>query len=895
MISDKSPNLTPLMRQFYEIKNKYPDTLLLFQVGDFYEIFFEDAKKAATILGIALTQRGTDSNGDPIPLCGVPVHVLENYLSKLVKAGIKVAICDQLESIKPGKIIERGVTQVLTPGTLTDLKLLNEKSASYLAVFYPTYNNWALIFVELLTGQLFITWSKDCGARPKSIKLLEAELGRFLPDEIVLPDIKIAKEYISTLSNLGYAITCYPTDILQENNWDQAKLWLERQFAQEAQPVDLLTTEDSAVQSCILLFFSYLKKNNERALSQLKQLFVYKPEDYLMLDAATQRNLELVKNLQDGSSANTLFNILDDAATAMGSRTIKKWLLRPLVKQELIEQRFDAISNFKENINLKDNLRQQLSKIGDLERVVGRIVLRRAQLHDYTNLLRALEVVPEISNLFNSAPDGTLLSNINSKIDNFCELNNLLNSSINCDTSLDWLIKSGFNSELDRLREISNKGTQAILEFESKEQKTTGINTLKIRFNGPHGYGIEVTKANMHLVPAHYMRLQTLVNRERYTTQELKDLEYDLQRAKNEITQIEKEIFESIKQQVETYLSALKKLAYALSYFDALAAMANVAYKNNYVRPQFNSSKNIKITDGRHPVVQSRLANKFIPNSTNLTDEETLWIITGPNMGGKSTYLRQVALISIMAQMGSFVPAKQADLPVLDKIFTRIGAADNVAEGKSTFLVEMEETALICNEATENSLVILDEVGRGTSTFDGLAIAQAVVEYIFSHVKARCLFATHYHELTILAQKFTGIVPYYAASTKTQDGIVLLHKILPGVADGSFGLEVAKLAQLPESLVKRANEILNILIIAEQNSQQSKNSVTSVSNSDLSVTPKSQELEQRKRELEAYIVQREQEFEVHKKIVDQLKQIDCEQLTAKQALDIIWRLKDTMA
>jgi len=873
--------LTPLMRQYFEIKHKYPDTILLFQVGDFYELFFEDAQQAAAFLGIALTQRGTDQKGEPIPLCGVPVHVLDHYLSKLIKGGFKVAICDQLEAPKPGKIVERDVTQVLTPGTLTDSKLLDEKSASYLCVIFPEKDIWGLLFVELLTGNLFIALIEP------SAQVLEAELARFLPDEIIIPESKLTVPIELFLKKMGQPVSREKCDLYACNLLEQTERWFGDQFQQSSY---IFSEQPEVFKKTCALLFQYLKRTQEKSLITITQLSVYNPEDFLLLDGATQRNLELVKNTQDGSSNHTLLAVLDEAITPMGSRTIKKWLLRPLVKFDVINQRFDAVSYFMRNKQIHDTCRQILRGIGDLERIIGRIALRRAQIHDYVALYNALLLLPTISELLASVKQTEqLLSVITSRFIDFSDLIELLQRAINADTSNEWLVKAGFDPELDRLRQLVTNGVQAILELERKEQVATGINSLKIRFNGAHGYGIEITKTNAHLIPANYMRIQTLVNRERFTTQELKDLEYDLARARTDITEIEKELFEQIKKQVEVYTPTLKKVSQAIAHLDALQALAHVAYTHEYIRPEFNSDRNFIISDGRHPVVERRIKTQFIPNNTNLTDRESLWVITGPNMGGKSTYLRQVALISILAQMGSFVPARSAQLSIVDRIFTRIGASDNVADGKSTFLVEMEETALICNRATKNSLVILDEVGRGTSTFDGLAIAQAVIEYIYTHVQARCLFATHYHELTLLSEQFSHIAPYYAASTKTPDGIVLLHKILPGVADGSFGLEVAKQAQLPEQLVARAHAILAQLTRAEKSLAHVKAATEIVDHQQLPENYK--QTDQRVRELEAYLVQQEKNYEQIKNIASRVAQLDCENLTPKQALEFLWQLK----
>ncbi len=902
--------LSPLMQQFHAIKNNHPDVLLLFQVGDFYEFFFDDAKIASSFLGIALTQRGCTPSGDPIPLCGVPVHTLNTYITKLVKGGFKVAICDQVGA-KHGKIIERTITQVLTPGTLTDDTLLDEKSASYLCSFFVTQQHITLIFAELLTGQLCITTVANT-----SPKLLEAELGRFVPDEIVLPTTKLCLALEPLFQRLGYSISREQFNPHEDDILEETRSWFCSQFSQSKE----FFAQSDSFSNALVVLYTYLRRNNERSLSQLKQLLIYQPEDFLMLDAATVRNLELVKNSRDGSSAHTLFDILDNAVTAMGSRVLKKWLLRPLVKRDQIEQRLDVIACFLASLGTKEELRRVLKQIGDIERIVGRIGLRRAQLHDYCALMRALNHLPEITRLLDEQSKVSLISLIKAKTVDFEQLLKILQQSLNDDSDKEWLIKSNCNAELDRLRLLAEQGAQAIVALERKEQEHTGINSLKIRFSGAHGYGIEVTKPNLSLVPPHYIRTQTLVNRERFTTQELKDLEYDIARARTDIGEIEKELFEALKMQVEQYLHPLKKLAQALSYLDALQALTHTAYTYGYIRPEFNNRRELILVDARHPVIEKRIGPKFIPNSVRLTDEETLWIITGPNMGGKSTFLRQIALTSIMAQMGSFVPAKEANLALLDRIFTRIGASDNVAEGKSTFLVEMEETALICTQATRNSLVILDEVGRGTSTFDGLAIAQAVVEYIFTHVQAHCLFATHYHELSGLAATFPGIVFYYASSARTADGIVLLHKILPGMADGSFGLEVAKLAQLPTALLERADAILREFI---HNGNGAPKALSVVGKTDVLAFDKATEktsaeglvdnpyemvitqergqwqekyalLAQQKHQLEVLLEQREKELGQQKLVSARLSELDMELLSAKQALDILWTLKESV-
>ncbi|MDR3646039.1 MAG: DNA mismatch repair protein MutS [Candidatus Babeliales bacterium] len=862
--------LTPLMKQYFDIKNKFSDSILLFQVGDFYEMFCDDAKKAAASLSITLTKRG-NINGEPIPLCGIPVHALDNYLSKLIKCGYKVAICDQLEEAVPGKVVRRGVRQVLTPATLTDTKLLNEKSASYLFSFFPAGDNWGILFGELLTAQLFATLIPA-----NAYKILESELVRFFPDEILIPNNKNSKQLETYFKQLGYFTTISDAQA-QENIEEQFQEWIQNQFNADSLKN---ITEFSSLRAAILNFYSYLKVNQESSLNQFKNVNFYKTDDFLVLDSATQKNLELVRNNYDNTIANTLFEHLDKASTAMGSRMIKKWIVRPLMKHELIVQRQDAVEALVKNVMVKDKLVELLTQVMDLERVVGRIALRRAHLNDYLALSNAISKVPEIKRAlepFKSIKYPNRLDlfiNIESKLIDFGSLNNLLNAALNEDFSKSWLIKSGFDANLDNCRELVENANKKILDLERKEIQETKINSLKISYNQVHGYYIEITKTNLHLVPAHYIRHQTLAGKERYLTQDLQQLQIEIESAHKEIKFIESAVFEKVKEEVNNYITDLRRTANSLATLDTIISFAQVAYHNGYSRPRFSDSQSIIIEDGRHPIIESVIGNKFIANSTNLTNEESLWIITGPNMGGKSTYLRQVALISILAQCGSFVPAKSAHLPILDRIFTRIGAGDNLAEGKSTFLVEMEETAIICNQSTERSLVILDEVGRGTSTFDGLSIAQAVIEYIYKNIKARCLFATHYHELTNLQNQFPGIASYYMASNKTENGIMFLHKLIKGIADGSYGIEVAKLAQLPDELIIRAAEILEDLNSGKQN-----NCIDVDTNNIL-------------KKLNARLLEVEKKLLQNEKVLAKLSSTNFDELSPKKAFDILWEIKE---
>jgi len=876
-MSIQSNGATPLMKQYFAIRQEYQEELLFFQVGDFYELFFDDAKKASAFLGIALTKRGTHS-GEPIPLCGVPIHAIDHYLTKLVRGGFRVAICDQLEEATPGKVVQRGVTKVLTPGTLTDSKLLDDKSASYLFSFFPQENAWGLLFGELLTAQLFATVLPN-----NSERLLESELARFIPDEILLPQTAHGQRFATFFKKQGYVITTGNTDPA-EHDLQQLRAWMEGQFAQDKimhvqQQVPLLY----ALQN----FYSYLHKNQQAALDQFKQLYIYEPEDFLVLDAPTQRNLELVKNNHDGSSKHTLFAVLDRSITPMGSRMIKKWLLRPLVKCSAIEQRLSAVEYFKNNMQDVLRLGQFFSSLGDFERVIGRIALSRAQLYDYLLVNSALAVLPNIKQQLEAIQNVALLLHVAHAIGDFTSLKQLLESALNDDTSKDWIVKKGFDQQLDELRALVTETDQTIIALERREQERTGIQSLKVRYNTVHGYYIEVTKANLDAVPEEYVRQQTLVGRERFVTKELQALQLKLMRARNEISETEKAVFERVKTDVAQYIGALRKTAQVLAHVDALVGFAKAAYDNEYVRPTFNKNNSIVITQGRHPVVEQSIEARFIPNDIELTDKESVWIITGPNMGGKSTYLRQVALTAVLAHCGSFVPAQSAQLPILDRIFTRIGSGDNLADGKSTFLVEMEETAAICSYATKNSLVILDEVGRGTSTFDGLAIAQAVIEYIYKTIQARCLFATHYHELTLLKDSYPGISSYYAASKKTDNGVVFLYKIIKGIADGSFGVEVAKLAQLPMPVVVRAQQILSMLTDSEQSHAQAVNNVVMQPANDTTHTM----IEENSR-LKDQVVQLHDALKKSKLVLSQLQSIEYDDLSPKKAFDLLWKLKE---
>ncbi len=849
------------MQQYFEIKSQYQDTLLFFQVGDFFELFFDDAIAAAAFLNITLTKRGTHQE-KPIPLCGVPSQSLEVYLSKLVKGGFKVAICEQLEEAVPGKVVKRGITRVLTPGTLIDSNLLDDKSASYFCSFFPLENSWGILFGELLTAQLFATVLPA-----QAFRVLESELVRFLPDEILLPSGEAHTKIQNFFKALGY-VTTIQEQVDGINHGDQD--WIAQQFRPE---ILARLKSEPVLYGAIANFGKYLAKCQPKALDQFSEIKFYEPENFLILDAATQNHLELVRNSYDGSRKHSLLELIDRSATSMGSRLLKKWLMRPLIDKALILQRQAAIFTLHEQILVRNKLASGLKIVGDLERVIGRIALDRANLGDYLQLKTALLALPEIKiELQKICLTSDLLKNITQNIFDFSSLTSLLEQALNDDSTKDWLIKSSFNTDLAQIRNLILEASLKFVELEEREQKITGINSLKVRFNQVHGYYIEITKANLAQVPAHYIRQQTLVGKERYMTHELQQLQANLEQARQNIDSLEQALFLEVKKLVANQLAALRKLVVSLANLDALLGLAQMGYDCGYVLPEINDQLEIKITQGRHPVVEQFLHQRFIPNDTNLTNESALWIITGPNMGGKSTYLRQVALICVLAQIGSLVPAQGASLPILDRIFTRIGAGDQLSRGKSTFLVEMEETANICRQATSSSLVILDEVGRGTSTFDGLAIAQAVIEYLYTKVGAKCLFATHYHELTTLADQFAGIANYYAASEAKVNGIILLHRIEPGVASGSFGIGAAQCANLPEWIIQRAQSLLQDL---------NRSSVKHNLNYDLNLAHKNDLLEQQVAQL--------------RDLASKISSLDLDNMTPRQAFDLLHDLKQKVS
>jgi DNA mismatch repair protein MutS len=825
---------TPLMQQYHAIKTRYPHALLLFRLGDFYELFYEDALLASRELQITLTSRNREK-GQPIPMCGVPYHAADGYIAKLIRAGFKIAICDQMEQPGPGKkLVRREVVRVITPGTATDSSVLDTRENNFLASVSKdsASSRLGLAYADLSTGEFQATEF----AGPKADEALRDELQLLRPRETLLPRpqqlFDTAK--VSTLDGVGGVESRLEDWTFQR---DYAERILREQFG-VAELTGFGLDEHPQALAAAGAIIHYLRENaakGERAaagesaesaaldaLRHLDHVRYYEQHDTLLLDPVSVRNLELLAPIftEDPlrSGPGTLISALDVTVTGMGARLLRAWIVRPLIHRAAIEARLAAVGHLVQQTVVRGEIRKELKGILDLERLTSRITLGLATPRELVALRRSLAQLPTLKNFLTPPPIGgsELLSHLYGEIDELSDVREHLEQAIADEPPVlatdAGIIRAGFHAELDELRNLSQHSKQIIAAMEDRERKRTGIASLKIRFNQVFGYYIEVSNPNRHLVPGDYERKQTLVNAERFTSAELKDYERKVLAADERILEIEKRLFMEIRSFVASEAGRLRRTASAIAQLDVLTAFGKLAADRGYVRPEFNDLGELLMVAARHPVIEELLrqrGERFVPN--DLCFEPTrqqLLLITGPNMGGKSTYLRQTALIVIMAQMGSFVPARQAKLPITDRIFTRIGAADNLARGRSTFLVEMSEVAAILNHATPSRLVLLDEVGRGTATFDGLSIAWAVVEHMQREVRARTLFATHYHELTELAELLPGVQNVHVSVKETPSEIIFLRRVEPGCADKSYGIEVARLAGLPRTVVERAREVL---------------------------------------------------------------------------------------
>lgn len=790
-----------MLAQYTAIKKEHPDVILMFRLGDFYEMFGDDAKIAAQELEITLTSREAGRSGR-IPMCGVPYHSVDRYVARLIARGYRVAICDQVEDPKQAKgLVKREVTRVITPGTVLEDSMLQAGSNNFLVALARNDSIYGLSVIDVSTGEFLVT---EISGHDAVQRLLD-EIGRLSPAEVLIPDD--LNDLRSRLENVSSArLTAFepgglvsPRDVLQAH-FGTTSL---RGYGCDD------FTAGLAGAAAIL---KYLEGTQPSVLQHIRSLSTYSTDGFMVLDAPSRRNLELTQSMFDGSRSKSLIQVFDRTVTPMGARLLKRWLDQPLLDVDAIRSRLDAVEDFHSNLMMRSHVREVLSGVYDLERLTARVVAGTANARDLIALRNSIAALPKLQSALSGSANDTIRS-LTEAIDSLDHIEQLISSAIVEEPPVTvregGLIKTGFSQELDALRLASRNGKEWIAALEAQERERTGIKSLKVGYNSVFGYYIEVSKANLSLVPENYIRKQTMVNGERFITPELKEYEAMVLGADEKSTQLEHDIFCRVRDQIASDSEALMRAARAIAQIDVYCSLAEVAAANRYVRPEVNAETKIRIKNGRHPVVERLQTDElFVPNDCVLDcDENQLLIITGPNMAGKSTYLRQVALIVLMAQIGSFVPAESAEIGIVDRIFTRVGAHDELYSGQSTFMVEMNETANILNNATSRSLIILDEIGRGTSTFDGLSIAWAVAEYIKS-IGAKTLFATHYHHLNDLAGLYPGIKNYRVAVKEDNERVIWLRKIMPGGTDRSYGIQVAKLAGLPDEVVERAKEIL---------------------------------------------------------------------------------------
>jgi DNA mismatch repair protein MutS len=819
-------NTTPMFRQYLEIKKSHPGTLLFFRLGDFYELFADDAVVGSRELGITLTARQKDS-ANPIPMCGVPHHAAASYISKLVRKGYRVAICEQAEPAAKGvKLVRREVVRVITPGTAIDPQLVDSSEPIYLAAVCGSGEVYGAAFLDLSTGEFSATEFTGPDASDRLRECVES----FDPREVLIPhssegllgsqfgnDRSRQRELMPSDatsprdSEHSYTITTRDDSTFAQHDCEDQ---LKQHFGvRELAPYGIAGRAQAmrAAAACLC----YAKETQKEAAQHISAISYFAPSDFMVLDAVTLRNLEIIETRSETNKL-TLFSVVDETITGMGARLLRAWLVRPSIKRSEIQTRLAAVTELTDSI-LREKIRFLLKDVSDLERLIGRLNLGTATARDLLALHRSLSRSPEFSATLADA-NSLLLQVLTENIFELPDIRELIGRAISPDAPINLadggVIRSGFDTELDELRAISTSGKQTIAGFEDRERERTGISNLKVRFNNVFGYYIEISKGNLTRVPEDYERRQTLANAERYTTPQLKEWEQKILGAEDRIAQIENELFRRVREEVRGETQKLQSTARALATLDALASLAETAVKRHYTCPVLHDGDSIEVRSGRHPVVEAQLKESFIPNDlfmNNSTDR--LLIITGANMGGKSTVLRQVALIQVLGQIGSYVPAASAKLPIVDRIWTRVGASDDLASGRSTFMVEMTETATILHNSTPRSLILLDEIGRGTSTFDGLSIAWAVAEYLHDSADhaAKTLFATHYHELTELAEHLPGARNYQITAAERDGEVVFLHKLEKGKASKSYGIAVAKLAGLPAKVIERAKDVLEKL------------------------------------------------------------------------------------
>lgn len=796
---------TPLMAQFHKIKNSHPDTLLLFRVGDFFETFEEDAKTASNILGITLTKRSNGKAGE-VPLAGFPHHAIDNYLPKLVKAGYRVAVCEQVENPKFAKgIVKREVVEVVTPGVVFSDKLLEHKKNNYLASVFLEDNLAGISYCDISTGEFF-TFETSILKIPEQVEIIS-------PSEIIVSKKQRSEiEVLLERQNLKVKVTKIDDWVYSD---EYAKDTLQQHFKTKTLKGFGIEKLRSGIVSAgsILHYLNDTQKSN---LGHITKISFHNPSDYMYLDLSTKKNLEILYTIQEGQSEGSLFSVLDKTKTAMGARLLKKWINAPLRSKEQIEKRLQCVEDFTKNKNLRNNLQNEFKEIGDLERLVSKVCTNRANPRELVYLKNSLKKIPLVKQLLDQS-NSEVLGVINSKLLDLDQVFDKVELAIVDEPPISLndggIIRTGFSPELDELRDISLNAKDWIANLQKTERERVNIPSLKVSYNKVFGYYIEISNAHKNKIPDNYIRKQTLVNSERYITPELKEYEDKILNAEENISNLEHSLFNEVRLAIANEAENIQKNAQLIGMLDCYLSLSECASSYNYVKPTITDSEEIVITQGRHPVVEQILpaGEKFTPNDYSLSNSDSqIVILTGPNMAGKSVYLRQIGLIVLLAQIGSFVPAESAKIGIVDRIYTRVGASDNISAGESTFLVEMQEAANILNNATNKSLVLLDEIGRGTSTFDGLSIAWAIAEYLHENpnANAKTLFATHYHELNEMADIFPRIKNFKVEVREYDDKVIFLHKVSSGGADHSYGIQVAQMAGLPEFVTKRAKEIL---------------------------------------------------------------------------------------
>jgi DNA mismatch repair protein MutS len=865
-----SENLTPAMRQFHQFKQKYPDCILFFRMGDFYETFFEDAKTCSKALGLTLTSRDKDSD-NPIPLAGVPYHAVDGYLRKMLQAGYKVAVCEQVEDPKTAKgLVKRDVVRVVTPGTLTDDVLLEAKQDNFLAAVWQTNSGSAISWVDISTGHFFVQQMAE-------EELLD-EIVRLAPAECLLPDRRgelfeqQAKKLAKGIGELtGASITERPSWYFDPY---QASQRLLKHFGTATLEGFGIRDSDGAIIPPAGALIEYLNETQRTALAHISTIKKISRKKFLHIDHTSLQSLEVLRTIRTESAKGTLLDCLDQTLTPMGGRMFRNWLCSPLCDLAAIEQRQDAVAELKDGNSRLIEIRKLLADFADPERIAARIATARAIPRDLVALARTLRQAPKLREMLGRFDTG-MLKNLAGQCDSMDELADLLESAIEPDCPMrltdGGVIRAGFDKELDELRSISHDGQSWLQQYQKQQIEQTGIDKLKVGFNQVFGYYIEVSRSNANKVPDDYVRKQTIKNAERYITDELKKYETRALGAEEKALALEQKLFEEVRIQASQYIRRLQGLADTIAQCDCLSGLAYIANRRGYIRPKLTTGTELVIQDGKHPVLAEMLGAEFVPNDISLGKQAgEVMIITGPNMSGKSTYIRQTALLVLMAQAGSFIPAKDATIGLVDRIFTRVGASDELVRGQSTFMVEMTETANIINNATSKSLVILDEVGRGTSTYDGLSLAWAITEHIANKIKCRTLFATHYHELTELSELFDNIKNCNVAVREWMDEVVFLHKILPGGTDKSYGIHVAKLAGIPKPILERSKEILSELETTFQKeaagSHLAKNKT-------------------KEPDADTLFVQK------HKSVLDKLASVDINNLTPIEAINILNQIK----